>query len=149
MAKKPPPPPTEAGPALDKWLAEWLMGWVRGSKIPWWYTLGADSLPATCEHKIADWNPSTSTALALDKVAEAMRAKGWRWKCGTSALSPDLFYCHFWGHKCLDGARHESKSAAVCLAASKARYAELSRKAYLHPRTLSAQEAAEAAKEKK
>ena len=114
-------PPTELGDELNAWLAKWLMGWVLG--YGYWFLL-RDPNFATC--KTEEWTPSTSTALALDEVAEAMRAKGWLWR-----LEPEgeKYRAIFWKPIGTGGGLwqkvNKSKSAAVCLAATRALYAEL------------------------
>ena len=123
MPDKPMPPPTEAGPALDAWLAEWLTGyrWILAKECDWFTTgWGRDSCAANRMRQGLAWmakgkdleNPlyeivdqpdktvlntpyrslpgeaarwgyppaySTSTALALDEVGEAMEAAEWQW----------------------------------------------------------------------
>lgn len=127
MLTKPPPPPTEPGDALDAWLAEWLMGWqiVHHRGDDWWCD---DKLP---HFLVRNWRPSTSTAIALDEVAEAMRKHGYGRQ---TVASPHVTttYVQFNHHKHLNWyskAVVEPEAAAVCLAASQARYVELTAEA--------------------
>ena len=127
MPYKPPRPPTELGPARDAWLAEWLMEWSqRPSSVPdtiWW----VDQYGA-CAYTIDAWHPSTSTALALDEVVKAMVRHGYWWNANDDTEAEGHVYWEFGkANTCFGSAAHPTIAGAVCLAASQARYAELTR----------------------
>ena len=121
----PPPPPAEPGDALDVWLAEWLMGWHKKflegdcNRMRWFWC----RLDGQAVHLVDKWRPSSSTALALDEVAEAaVKRLRRRWE----VLIGDRWHC---ARLCGGPASitHKSLPAAVCLAAAQALYAELSK----------------------
>jgi len=68
MPKTMPPPPTEPGPELDAWLAEWLMGWTAADGF-WWPPGVRMGIKAWL---VRSWTPSTSSGRAIDDILPVM-----------------------------------------------------------------------------
>lgn len=119
-----PPPPDQPGAKLDAWLAEYMMGWLSHTHDGIGYHFHRAGSESEWRHS-AVWTPSSSTAIALDEVAEKMKAEGFELELRMPANG---CLAKFWytgdGDILLSGiAWNKNKAAAVCLAAAKALYA--------------------------
>jgi len=114
------PPPIEAGPVLDAWIAEHVMGWTRDEEwgepgfILW--NDGDGDERATCEgsHQLR-FSPSTDMNDAM-RVGDKIKLMSLHWH-----NDRDRLFVRFWmeepRRKMVEGPEARTPALAICAAA--------------------------------